>query len=81
MPQVPGPGGPPAPPSSGPPVNMFSRKAGEMRITQSGFWLHKPHASPCIMHLKVEACLLLYGASNSDVFVPSQARRVDTWTF
>ncbi|XP_030598385.1 protein transport protein Sec16A isoform X3 [Archocentrus centrarchus] len=28
MPQVPGPGGPAAPPSSGPPVNMFSRKAG-----------------------------------------------------
>uniref|UniRef100_A0AAX7SQ79 Protein transport protein sec16 n=1 Tax=Astatotilapia calliptera TaxID=8154 RepID=A0AAX7SQ79_ASTCA len=28
MPQVPGPGGPAAPPSSIPPVNMFSRKAG-----------------------------------------------------
>ncbi|XP_026152799.1 protein transport protein Sec16A isoform X3 [Mastacembelus armatus] len=28
MPQMPSPGGPPAPPNSGPPVNMFSRKAG-----------------------------------------------------
>ncbi|XP_076613925.1 protein transport protein Sec16A isoform X2 [Chaetodon auriga] len=28
MPHMPGPGGPAAPPSSGPPVNMFSRKAG-----------------------------------------------------
>ncbi|XP_045922365.1 protein transport protein Sec16A isoform X2 [Micropterus dolomieu] len=28
MPQMPGPGGPAAPPSGGPPVNMFSRKAG-----------------------------------------------------
>nr|XP_046230540.1 protein transport protein Sec16A isoform X4 [Scatophagus argus] len=28
MPHMPGPGGPAAPPSSGPPVNVFSRKAG-----------------------------------------------------
>ncbi|XP_068562810.1 protein transport protein Sec16A isoform X2 [Cebidichthys violaceus] len=28
MPQMPGPGGPPRPPGSGPPVNMFSRRAG-----------------------------------------------------
>lgn len=37
MPHVPGPGGPAAPPNSGPPVNMFSRKAGETRVIRCGF--------------------------------------------
>lgn len=37
MPQMPGPGGPMAPPSSGAPVNMFSRKAGETGLIVCGF--------------------------------------------
>lgn len=32
MAQMPGPAGPGAPSSSGPPVNMFSRKAGRVKV-------------------------------------------------
>lgn len=74
MPQMPGPGGPTAPPGAGPTVNMFSRKAGTrsryVDVLNPGGTAKPSGAAPAPVDLFVPLAPM---AMPANLFVPSSA--------